>query len=93
VPVTGRRAVVPAGERTVRRRDEVGPLEPPMPEELGIERRDDDVVPGGVVFRRDGREEIREVLGVLARAVGRGVRPVGMLRAEIPTRRAEHATA
>src|SRR2546426_1939149 len=71
----------------VRRREEVRPLEPPVPEQLGIERRHDDgVSPPPTVctlFHRDALEQLREVRGVTPRPLERGRRLVGALRAQV----------
>src|SRR3989454_1181796 len=71
----------------VRSGEEVRPLEPPVPEQLGIERRHDDGVspPLAVctLLHRDAFEQLREVRGVTPRPLERGRRLVGALRAEV----------
>src|SRR5207245_11469515 len=63
----------------------VRPLEPPVPEQLGIERRHDNGVSLAVctLFHRDALEQLREVRGVPPCPLERGRRLVGALRAQV----------
>ncbi len=70
-------------QSAVDRGEPVGALEPPVPEELGIERGDDDLAPLVALAGGDLRKELREMIGVAAGAIDRGFPVVGLLGAEI----------
>ena len=61
----------PPAQRAVDVAKEVGALEPPVPEQLGVERRHDHAVPALALGLRDPAQQPGEMIGVTARAVER----------------------
>src|SRR5260370_19096255 len=76
-----------AAQRAVRRGQEVRPLEPPVPEQLGIERRHDNAVRVGLLLR-EAVEQMNEVGGMLLRPLMGHRRLVRALPAQVDVRTA-----
>src|SRR5207253_5131212 len=71
----------------LRRGQEVRPLEPPVTEQLGIERRPDNPAPVGLL--REGLEQMNEMGGMPPRPLVRHRRLVGAFPAQVYVRAAD----
>src|SRR3989449_11428106 len=73
----------------VRRGQEVRPLEPPVPEQLGVERRHDDAVSVSRLLPAEALEQMHEVGGVPPRPLVRDRRLVRAFPAQVYVRAAD----
>src|SRR5881275_1808567 len=70
-------------QRAISRGEKVRSLEPPVSEQLGVERRDDDTGAVLPLLLRDALQQVGEMRRVICRAIERCARLVRSLRAQV----------